>query len=126
MNSKKTRRLSPSLMVSVIALVLALGGSALALPSPKTHGLKKNSVSSKQVKNESLKGNDVKNDSLTGADVNEGSLALPAPAANSVKGDTVVDGSLTGADVDEASLGGPLVRSVHMVQVTSPGTPGAG
>jgi hypothetical protein len=52
---------SPSMLMSLFAVFVALGGAAYAA------GLKKNSVGSKQVKN----------NSLTGADVNEAKLTLP-------------------------------------------------
>lgn len=71
--STSTRFPSPALVVAVVALITALGGSAYAVS--------KSSVASKHVKNGSLKGVDVRDDSLTGADVNESTLALPGPGA---------------------------------------------
>ncbi len=66
-------------MISLIALMVALGGAAYAVKvAPK------NSVKSKSVKNESLKGKDIKDGKLTGADVN--------------------GNSLDGSDIDEKSL----------------------
>ena len=73
------KRPSPATVIALIALFVALSGSAYA-------ALSKNSVSSKQVKNGSLVSKDLKDGkAVTGADV--------------------ADDSLTGEDLDEATLG---------------------
>lgn len=63
-----TRRVSPALIVSILALIVATAGGAYAV----TVG--KNSVTSKAIKNGAVKGVDVKDNSLTGADVEESTL----------------------------------------------------
>ena len=88
-------RLSPSMVVALLALSVALGGSALAVTA-----VKKNSVRSRQIKDgqvmtadvrdEGLAGVDVRDEGLTGADVS--GLGSPDVAG------------LTGADVDQATL----------------------
>lgn len=62
------RRPSVALVIALLALVVATGGTAFAA------GLAANSVGSKQVKNNSLLSKDVKNNKLTGADVKESTL----------------------------------------------------
>lgn len=82
-------RPSPALVVSVVALVVALAGSALALPGKRSvdrNDLRKNVVGSKQIRD----------GGVAGADLGQG-------AVDSSK---VADDSLTGADVDEATLEG--------------------
>lgn len=74
------RHLSFANVISLLALVLALGGAAYAVTKAP-----KNSVVSKSVKNKSLKGKDIKDQSLKGKDIK--------------------DNSLKGADIDESSLG---------------------
>ena len=59
---------SPATLISVLALVVALSGSAYAA------SVAKNSVGSGQVKNGSLKGADIKDNKLTGADIDEKTL----------------------------------------------------
>jgi hypothetical protein len=86
------RRPSPSLVISVIALFVALGGTGYAAIT----------VTSKNVKNNSLKGKDVKNSSLTGKDVKANSLT--GSDVKSLGSGDVTDGSLTGADISESSL----------------------
>lgn len=63
--SKHLRSARPStLIVAVLALVLALGGTATAAKL----------ITGKQIKNSSLTGVDVKNSALTGADVKNGTI----------------------------------------------------
>ena len=69
------------MIVALIALLAALGGSAYAARNLAP----KNSVNSRSVVNSSLLNRDVKKDTLTGARIREGSLA-PVPSANTVNG----------------------------------------
>jgi hypothetical protein len=61
----KNRRPTPSMVIALVALFVAMGGTGYAALT----------VTSKNVKDESLTTKDVKNDSLTGKDVKNGSLA---------------------------------------------------
>lgn len=70
-------RPSPALVISIVALVMAMGGTgyaALKLP--------KNSVGSKQLKKNSVTGSKVKNGSLTGADLKLSALGTVPAASN--------------------------------------------
>jgi hypothetical protein len=60
------RRISPSLVISVVALFVALGGTSYAVTV----------VTGKNVRDGSLTGKDVKDNSLTSGDVRNGSLRL--------------------------------------------------
>ena len=98
MPPSNAKRPSPALVVAMIALVAALGGTAVALPGKGTvdkNDIKKNAVKSKQVVNESLTGGDIQNESLTGGEIQNESLA----------GGDVQNNGLTGDDVDESTLG---------------------
>jgi hypothetical protein len=59
---------APATLIALLALMVALGGSAYAA------SVAKNSVGSGQVKNGSLKGADIKDNKLTGKDIDEDSL----------------------------------------------------
>lgn len=63
MNRILRRRPSPSMVISLIALFVALGGSAYAL-----------TVTGRDVRDGSLTGRDIRQNSLTGADVRESRL----------------------------------------------------
>ncbi len=89
---------SPSMAVAFVALLAALGGTAVALPggnsvkkddiaagAVNSSDLRNNSVTSTDIRNSTIRGRDVRNSTITGADV----------AANTV----------TGSDVNEGTLG---------------------
>jgi hypothetical protein len=75
---------SPALVISIIALFVALGGSAFAarVVIKKPGQLGKNVVTSKQIKKNAVTGTKVKDHSLTGADLNLGALGKVPSAAN--------------------------------------------
>jgi hypothetical protein len=75
---RNLRRPSPSLVISIVALVVALGGTGYAAVT----------VTGKQIKDSSITGRDVKNKSLTKKDF-KGSVAGPrgATGAQGAKGD---------------------------------------
>jgi hypothetical protein len=80
-------RPSPALVVSIIALIVAMGGTgyaAVSLPknSVGTKQLKKNAVIGSKIKKNSVTGSKVKNHSLTGADINLGALGTVPSATN--------------------------------------------
>src|SRR3954452_13724676 len=80
-------RPSPSMVISVMALIIALGGTgyaAVVLPanSVGSKQLKKNAVSGKKIKKNAVTGTKVKNNSLKGADILESSLGKVPSAAN--------------------------------------------
>jgi hypothetical protein len=106
---KLLRRPSPALVVSVIALVVALGGTsyaAIVLPA--------NSVGMKQIKKNAVTSAKVKNGSLLSADFRAGQLpagATGATGATGLKGDKGTNGAAGPA-------GSPGVKG-------DPGTPGA-
>jgi hypothetical protein len=77
------------MVVSVFALIVALGGTSYAALS-----LPKNSVGSKQLKKNAVTNSDVKNSAITSAKVKNGSLT----------GSDVKDHSLTGQDLAAGSV----------------------
>jgi hypothetical protein len=79
MNWLRPRRPSPALVVSIIALIVALGGTgyaAVTLPknSVGTKQLKKKAVTNSKIRSNAVTGSKVKNDSLTGKDIRESTL----------------------------------------------------
>jgi hypothetical protein len=98
------RRPSPALVISLISLMVALGGVGYAAVK-----LPKNSVGTKQVKKNAITTAKIKKDAVTGAKVKAGSL--------------------TGADIDLNSLGTvPSANAANSLVAAEPthvvGTPG--
>ncbi|CAN5476245.1 hypothetical protein BH11ACT8_BH11ACT8_06260 [soil metagenome] len=65
---------SAALIVAILALVTALGGTSYAAKLITGKDIKNNSVAGKDIKNNSLTGKDIKNKSLTAADLKKGTL----------------------------------------------------
>jgi hypothetical protein len=77
----RVHRPSPALIVALIALFVALGGTGYAAATGSIDGreIKNSSIQSKDIKNSSVTGSDVKNKSLTPGDFS-GSVTGPAGA----------------------------------------------
>jgi hypothetical protein len=69
---------SPSILVSVAALVVALGGTSYAAAMIGSAQITNNSVTSQDVKNQTLTGKDVKNGSLKAKDLKPGTVPVGA------------------------------------------------
>jgi hypothetical protein len=75
--SRWARRLvpSPAMVVALIALVMAMGGSAYALVITGK-SIRNGTVTGKDLRNRSVTGNDTKRDSLGGGSIKESSLGV--------------------------------------------------
>jgi hypothetical protein len=97
-------RMSPSMIVAVIALVVALAGGAYAVSLPK------NSVKARQIAKNAVRSKEVKNERLKGVDVRDGGLGRGDIAA--------VTGSFT---LDADSIDGQSCSSNEAPDVDAPG-----
>jgi hypothetical protein len=82
------RRPSPAMGVAFVALLAALSGTAVALPSTNT-------VDSGDIKNNAVRSNDIRNNNVSSRDLRNGT----------VTGTDTRDDSLSGLDIDESTLG---------------------
>jgi uncharacterized protein YjbI with pentapeptide repeats len=106
-------RITPGLVVAVIALILALGGTASALPGKKNvdgNDLRKDVVKSKNLVDGQVRLNDLDDDSVDSTRVLDGALRGIDVQDSSLTGADVQDSSLTGADVQDSSLTGADVQ----------------
>jgi hypothetical protein len=74
MTSMFKRRPSASLIISCLALFIALGGTVYAGTTISGKSIKKNSLPGNRVKKKSLPANRLKNGSITGAQIKNGSI----------------------------------------------------
>ncbi len=65
----------PAMVVAVIALMAAVGGSAYAATKIDTEDIANDAITARQVQNDSLKGKDFKQGGLKGSDIKDGSVA---------------------------------------------------
>jgi hypothetical protein len=88
---------SPALVVSILALIVALGGTSYAAVT-RPH----NSVGTKQLKN----------GAVTGAKIKSGAVTSKAIKNGAVSGAKVAAGSLTGRQINASTLG-PVPNATH-------------
>jgi len=81
---RAARRPSPALVISVLALFVALGGSAYAATKIGTKDIKKNAITAAKIKKNAVTTAKIKNNGVTGAKIDEGSLGPVPSAVNAV------------------------------------------
>lgn len=124
-----TRRPSPALVIAIIALIVALSGTAVAA---KHTVLAKNSVGTKQLKNASVTTGKIANNAVTGAkvalhtltgdDINVGSIGTVPSATNTT---SAQNASTVGAENHSASCPGgtSLIRGTCYDLSLNPSVP---
>lgn len=135
MKSIVSRRPSPALIVSILALVVAMAGTSYAafkLPKNSvgtkqlkknavaTAKIKSNAVTTKKIKKNAVTGVKVRNHTLTGADINLAKLGT-VPSATSANSAATASSATTASTADVANSLSPL-EPKHVVG--APGEPG--
>jgi hypothetical protein len=112
------RRPSASLVISFIALAVAISGTAVALPGKnkvETNDIEKNAVTSKKIKKKAVTTKKVKNLAITASKLADGSVTGPKIATDAVDGAKVAPGSLTGDDIANNSIGDGKLSEVEVI-----------
>lgn len=100
---------TPSMVVSMIALVVALSGTAYAAATINGKNIKKGTITSKQIKDKTVTGRDIRNKTITGADIKDGAVFGPDLAASSVDSSKIADGSVSAADLATGAVVPPQI-----------------
>lgn len=74
MRHRHIPRPSPAMIVAILALFVALGGTVYAASTINGKSIKKNSLPGNRIKKKTATGNRLKNDTITGTQVNEATL----------------------------------------------------
>lgn len=82
-NARGSRRFvpSPSMLVALLALAVAMSGTAYAAATINGKNIKKGTVSSKQIKNSTITSSDIKNGTISGKDVKSATITADKIAA---------------------------------------------
>jgi hypothetical protein len=94
---------SPALVISVVALIVAMCGTGYA-----AFHLAKNSVGTRQIKNGAVKASKIGAQAVVSSGLSDGAVTGSKLAPNSVTGAAVADGSLTAADIQTSTLPGQI------------------
>jgi hypothetical protein len=96
------RRPSPAMLVALLALFVALGGSSYAAVKIGARDIQRGAVGTRAIANESIRSADIHNATISGADIK--------------------DDSLTNADIDNASLSAATAKSADTAAHASTAT----
>jgi hypothetical protein len=115
---RKLKRLrpSPSLVISMIALFVAIGGISWAAATIGTGDIKNGAVTKKKLHKNAVNGKKVENKSLTGHDLDEKTLNQVPSANHAVTADSAEANNVLSAVVGFGTNGCTLLRA------TQPGT----
>lgn len=115
----RTARPSPALVVSLIALFVAFGGTGYAAVKINGANLKNKSVSGAKLKNKTIAGAKIKNDAVTGAKVKGGSLT-----ASDFKAGTLLQGPAGPAGKNGVNGAANVVYRTFLANTAGNGTLG--
>lgn len=101
--NSRSIRISPALVISCVALFMALTGSALAV------GIAKNSVRSAQIVDGSVRSIDLRDNAVSAAKIAPSSVGSEELAESAVESPEVAPDSLTSQDLGAASVASPEV-----------------
>jgi hypothetical protein len=118
----KVGRPSPAMVVAVIALVLALSGTAVAVSqlgknSVGTRQLKSSSVTTGKIANDAVNGAKVAKGSLTGSDINLSALGVVPAAVNSTH---ALSAETLGGHAAACPPGTTLIRGICFDSASNP------
>jgi hypothetical protein len=112
-----SRRPSPALVVALVALFLALGGTSYAAITT----LPKNSVGTKQLTNGAVTGAKIANGSVTAANIDTGGLTVPtashATSANSATSATTATTATHATTADSATSAGTATNAANAAEL---------
>jgi hypothetical protein len=126
-----SRRPSPALVISCIALFLSLGGVSYGVATGfiDSREIKNNQVRSKDLRNNSIRTFDIRNNEVRGFDIRNSSVQGRDVALNTLTGDDVREDSLgkvpsaTSADSATTAGGVSTLKIIPVTTVTEGGTP---
>jgi hypothetical protein len=91
MSKIRAKRPSPSLVISLLALFVALGGSAYAASKVGTKDIKNKAITAAKIKKNAITTAKIKNEAVTGAKIKEASLGAVPNATSSVNSTNAVN-----------------------------------
>jgi hypothetical protein len=100
----RRHRPSASMLVALLALFVALGGSSYAALRIGSAEIRDNSVRSKDLRNNGVRSKDLRNNDVRGGDIRTGSVRATDLRDGDLTGADLMNDTISGADVNESSL----------------------
>lgn len=97
------------MIVALLALAVALSGTAYAAAKINGKNIKKGTVASKQIKDKSLLGRDIKDGTVANADIADGAVNGSKIADGAVNGAKIADGSVAAGDLASGAVVPPPI-----------------
>jgi hypothetical protein len=107
------RRPSPAMVVALIALFVALGGSSYAALTINGKNIKNKSIAGKKLKNRTITQKKVKKNTLGGTVINESKLGQVPSAADADNAANAANAALA-ASVADGSIGAGALKTVRV------------
>jgi hypothetical protein len=100
-------RISFANVVSMVALFVALGGTALALSknSIKSRHIAPGAVRGSDIRREAVKSSDIGNETVKGADIRDGAVGTSEIADGAVGASQIAGGAVTGEQLADGTVG---------------------
>jgi hypothetical protein len=105
--TQSSRRISPALVVALIALVAALAGSAIALPGKNTvdkNDIKRNAVKTKAIKDAAVTEPKLGNAAVSSAKLADAAVSSPKIADAAVSSAKLADAAVTRAKIADSAV----------------------
>jgi hypothetical protein len=115
LSKPRAKRPSPSLVISILALFIALGGSAYAASKVGTKDIKKNAITAKKIKKNAVTTAKIMDDAVTGAKVAESTLGVVPNAAHADRADSAENA----AHADRADSAENAVNATNAVNAAN-------
>lgn len=107
----KRFRPTPSMVVAMLALAVAIGGTAVAATKIGTKQIKNNAVTTKKIKKKAITTNRIKAKAVTGGKLAASSVGGGKIAAGAVNGGKIAAGAVDGSKIADSSVTGPKIAA---------------
>ena len=111
MPARVRSRLTFANVTSVLALFVALGGTAYAVNTIGSDDVIDNSLVSQDIKNETIRGGDIAPNTIGGGDVFDGAIASADVKNETLSGDDIWNDTLHGDDIENDTITAGDVRN---------------
>jgi hypothetical protein len=126
---KRVLKIQPGSAIAMVALFVALSGTAVALPGSNTVNsgdIRNNAVRSADLRNNDVRTQDIRNGTVGGADIATGAVGGADIATGAVGARALANGSVDASKLAPGTIPPRGIQSIRFVQGDLVGVPGSG